>query len=102
MGTPDDQQKGIGEEEIDPKMAMMGEPRIGVERVVYDDSTGHGALKAQPLSSPKGMSAAQRAIHDLTHMPYDPSCEVCVSCRRPNSPHGLEKTSERTIPPCCW
>ena len=98
MGTLDDQQNGVGEEDVDPKMALVGEPIIGVERVVYDDSTGHGALEARPLSSPKGMSVAQRAIHDLTHLPYDPSCEICVSCRRPNTPHTSLKTSERTIP----
>ena len=74
----DDQHDLVGEEEVDPKMAMMGDPIVGVDRVVYDESTGHGALAARPLTSPKCMSATQRAIHDLTHLPYDPGCEVYV------------------------
>ena len=43
---------GMDEEEVDPKMALMGEPIIGMERVVYDDATGPGALAARPLPSP--------------------------------------------------
>lgn len=78
-------------------MAMAGEPIVGVERVVYDESTGSGALAARPLASPKSMSSATRAIHDLTHLPYDPGCEICVSTRRPNTHHRSVK-SERDIP----
>ena len=65
--TLDDQRDevGVDGDDADPRMAVMGEPIVGVDKVVYDDSTGHGALAARPLSSPKTMSAAQRAIHDL-------------------------------------
>ena len=72
--TLDNQSGGVGggNDDADPTMAMAGEPIVGVERVVYDESTGPGALAARPLASPKSMSAAQRAIHDLTHLPYDP------------------------------
>jgi hypothetical protein len=98
--TLDDQRDevGVDGDDADPRMAVMGEPIVGVDKVVYDDSTGHGALAARPLSSPKTMSAAQRAIHDLTHLPYDPGCEVCVSTRRPNTPHLSMKLSDRVIP----
>ena len=98
--TMDDQRDTVGGEtdDADPKMAMMGEPIVGIERVVYDDSTGHGALAARPLPSPKSMSAAQRAVHDLTHLPCDPGCEVCASTRRPNTPHLSMKLSGRVIP----
>ena len=51
-----------------------------------------------PVPSPKKMSAAQRRIHDITKLPYDPGCGICVSCRRPNNHHRTVKTSERTIP----
>ena len=77
---------------------MLGEPIIGVERVVYDDETGPGALPARALVSPKAMTSIQRAIHDLTHLPYHPGCEICVSTRRPNTHHRLLKKSERDIP----
>ena len=100
--THDDQIDGVGighdEDTADGKMAMAKDPIVGVERVVFDDATGSGALPAKPLPSPKGMSAFQRAIHDLTHLPYDPSCEICVSCRRPNSHHKLVSDAERLVP----
>ena len=102
QGAQIDQQDddGVGnvEEVVDPKMALMGEPIVGIDRVVYDDTTGDGAIPAVPLTSPKMMSASQRAIHDLTHLPYHPGCEICVSCRRPNTHHRSLKNSERTVP----
>ena len=99
MGESHDQlDADIVEEEVDPKMAMLGEPIVGIERVVYDDATGSGAIPARPLSSPKSMSAAERAVHDLTHLPYHPGCEVCTSCRRPNSHHKTVANAERKVP----
>ena len=89
---------GPDDDVADGKMAMPSDPIVGVDRVVFDDATGPGALPAKPLPSPKGMSALQRATHDLTHLPYDPSCEICVSCRRPNSHHRTISASERSIP----
>ena len=86
------------DEVVNPKMAMLGEPIVGIERVILDDTTGSGALPARPLFSPKAMSTIQRAIHDLTHLPYDPGCEICVSTRRPNTHHRPLKSSEREIP----
>ena len=90
---------GDGEDEVvDSRMAMLGEPIMGIERVVYDDTTGPGALPARPLSSPKIMSACRRAIDDLTHLPYEPGCEICASSRRPNTHHRSLSSSEREIP----
>ena len=97
----DDQQRNLGGDEdevVDSGMAALGDPIVGVDRVVYDDTTGPGALAAKPLSSPKSMTALQRAIHDLTHLPYHPGCEICVSCRRPNTQHRSLKNSERDVP----
>ena len=92
---------GIGMDDddfADGKHAMTSEPIVGIERVVHDDATGPGALPARLLPSPRAMSPAQQAIHDATHLPYDPSCEICVSCRRPNSHHRALSGSERSIP----
>ena len=89
---------GTGEEEVDSKMAMLGEPIVGTDQVVYDDIHGSGAIPARPLVSPKVMSASERAVHDLTHLPYHPGCEICVSCRRPNTHHRNLKDNERVIP----
>ena len=74
-----DNMDNVGTEEdesVDPALAMMNEPIIGVDRVVYDDVTGPGAIPANPLPTPKTMTALQRSIHDLTHLPYDPGCEI--------------------------
>ena len=101
MGPRDDQGNagvGISEEEVDRSLAMTSEPIIGMDKVVYDEETGPGALDVRPMPAPKGMSAKQRAVHDLTHLPYDPSCEICTSCRRPNTHHRLVSSSERAVP----
>ena len=86
------------EDEVDPKHALMDEPIIGMENVTWEDGKGSGAIPAKPLPSPKTMTEAQRRIHDITHLPYDPGCPICVSCRRPNDHHRRVKDSERTIP----
>ena len=54
---------------------MTSEPIIWTDHVTHDDSTGPGAIPARVLPSPKGMNARQRAIHDETNLPYDPSCD---------------------------
>ena len=91
IGTPD-------EEDVNPKLAVIGEPIVGMEVVTWEEGKGPGALPARPLSSPKEMTTAQRRIHDITHLPYDPGCAICVSCRRPNDHHRASKESSRTIP----
>ena len=86
------------EEEVNPKHAMLSEPIVGMDKVTWVDGKGPGALAAKPLPSPKPMSDAQRRIHDLTHLPYEPGCPICVSCRRPNDHHRRVKDRERSIP----
>ena len=86
------------DEVVDNTKALINDPIVGVDRVVLDDKTGPGALDARPLPSPKGMTPARRAIHDITHLPYDPSCEVCVACRRPNTHHTSLPNAERAVP----
>ena len=88
----------IDDEVVDPKLAMMKEPIVGLESVTWEQGKGSGALPARPLNYPKQMSDAVRRIHDLTHLPYDPGCAICVSCRRPNNHHRMSDNSERTIP----
>ena len=99
MGMPDDQLGVVDEDElVDESKALMKEPIVGVDKVVFDEATGSGALPARPLPAPKGMTMKQREIHDLTHLPYDPSCEICVSCRRPNTQHRTVSNPERWVP----
>ena len=89
---------GIDEEDVDPKLALVKEPIVGFESTTWTKDAGHGAIPARPLPSPKQMSDAQRRIHDITHLPYDPRCAICVSCRRPNDHHRTSDDSKRTIP----
>ena len=39
-----------------------------MDKVIYDE-------EARPVPSPKGMTAQQRAVRDITHIPYDPPCQ---------------------------
>ena len=101
LGSQDDRQSvsvEVDDEYVDRSLAVMGEPIVGVDKVVFDEETGPGALAARPMTSPKGMSALQRAIHDLTHLSYDPSCEICCSCRRPNTQHRSLPATVRAVP----
>ena len=68
MGSQDDRQSTSiveDDEHVDRSLAVTGEPIAGTDKVVFDEETNPGALAAPPLTSPKGMSARQRAIHDL-------------------------------------
>ena len=57
------------DEVVDSGHAMTSEPIVGTDRVMYDDTTGSGALPARPLPSLKGMTAAKRATHDFDPPP---------------------------------
>ena len=80
---PDSNETGTGhanppsqeEMDVDMSQAMLDDPIVGVE-VVLEDHNGPGARQARPLPSPKSMSPAQRAIHDLTHLPFDEGCDI--------------------------
>lgn len=51
------------------------------------------------IPTPKEMTAAERERHVASgHLPYDPRCERCVSCKRPNVPHTQSHEYTRTIP----
>ena len=60
------------DEVVNRNLAMTGEPIIGTNKMIYDDTAGPGALDARPMPVPKGMSARQHAVHDITRLPYDP------------------------------
>ena len=75
----------------------MDEKMIGTEQVTLTEH-GPGALQPKNLPSPHQMLPAQKAKHWLTHLPYDPSCELCVQCKRPNSHHRGLQSTERSIP----
>ena len=57
-------------------------PDVGDERLI----------QPQSLTSPKTPTAAERALHALTHRPYRDWCPFCVAGNRPNSPHRRVKS----------
>ena len=44
------------------------------------------------------MSPAAREIHDLTHLPFDEDCDICLSTRGLNAPHRALSEHSRVIP----
>ena len=56
------------QEFVDPKLALMRKPIVGMETITWEDGKGAGAIPARVLPSPKEMTAAQR-VHDVTHLP---------------------------------
>ena len=77
---------------------LLGDPIVGIENVTYDDVHGFGARQPKDLPSPKEPTAAQRARHDCTHLPYEPWCPICVSGKRGNSHHRPSHEALRAIP----
>ena len=79
------------------KRLWFNDPIIGTEQIVEDEH-GPGAREARPLPSPPSVTPAQWAKHCITHLPFQPGCPICVSCRRPNTHHRQAHEAERTIP----
>ena len=85
------------EEVIDPKQMALDEPVTGVDVVLFDEN-GPGALEPRAISSPKDMTPAQRAKHNLTHLPMHPGCAICRMRKSPNMFHVASHEHERAIP----
>ena len=74
---------------------LDGEPKD----MVGADDEEEVIQPGKPLPEPHEPSAKERAIHDLTHLPYRGWCEHCVRARRPNTHHRAKSpSSQRTIP----
>ena len=85
------------EEEATMHDAVLDEKIVGKDNVTLDEH-GPGAIQPKALSSPRRMLPSQEALHWLTHLPYDPACEICVQCKRPNSHHRGINSDKRQIP----
>ena len=82
---------------VDLKDALFSDPIVGVERVNVTEH-GPGALEARPLTTPPAMTPAEKAKHDLTHLPFHPGCAICAATRRPNSMHLQSHEHLRVVP----
>ena len=88
----------LDEEELDPKSVVVDDPIVGEELITLDEN-GPGVLTPKAIPAPKEMSTMERERHFTNgHLPYDPRCEICVRCKRPNAPHLKAHESERAIP----
>ena len=79
------------------KIAVLGDMIVGEEAVTLDER-GQGALAARVLPSPKEPTQAAIDRHNITHLPYESWCPICVSSRRPNDHHRLCMDQSRQIP----
>ena len=89
----------VDEEEVvdTRKVAVLGEPIVGVDAVTFDER-GQGALQAEGLPSPKEPTQAARDKHNPTHLPFELVCPICVACRRPYNHQRLLCDRTRALP----
>jgi hypothetical protein len=59
-----------------------------------EDEEEEQALQAKPLRVPRAPTAAERAAHEATHLPFRSWCEACVAGRRDNPAHRGVKIGE--------
>ena len=80
--------------------ADVGEVLDGAPKeIVGADDEEEVVQPGKLLPEPYKPSAKERAIHDLTHLPYRGWCEHCVKARRPKTHHRAKSpSSQRTIP----
>ena len=55
------------------------------------------ALVAKPFRSPSAPTAAERAAHASTHLPYRSWCDECVAGRRDNPAHRAIECQENSV-----
>ena len=68
------------------------EPIVGKDHSLPPPPQTHA--NPRPLRAPKQPTAAERARHRITHLPYADWCPYCIAGKRPNSPHRRLKTSD--------
>ena len=69
-------------------MAERQEERSSdLSQKVAGSEEGEEWRKPKSLTSPMRVTAEERALHDLTHMPYKPWCKYCVWARARNMAH---------------
>ena len=89
----DDDEEVVGEGDV-----VLGDPIVGLEAGGAADHRGVRAREARPLPAPREPTAAQRAKHDITHLPYESWCEDCIMAKRPNKQHRRSHVDERVLP----
>ena len=75
------------DEEVKQEEVFLSEPIVGIEKVDFQEGRGVGAFQPKVVRSPKEPTTAERDRHNTTHLPYEPWCPFCASCKRGNSHH---------------
>lgn len=82
------------EEEIQPELAQMDDPIVGVE----SKNSTHPYPQPKPLTSHPTMPQAENDKHDLTHQPPRRGCAIGAASRTPNTGHFQSHVRLRSIP----
>ena len=53
---------------------------------------------SRPAKSPQTPSQKEADEHMLTHLPFQDWCEICVACRKANTPHAKTNEEHRHPP----
>jgi hypothetical protein len=72
------------------EVAEEGAPRVereSHEGENQEEEEEKQALQSKPLRDPHATTAAERAAHEATNLPFRSWCEVCVAGRRDNPAH---------------
>ena len=69
-------------------------------RIDCDDNVAEPVISQTPVGipSPSQPTAAEIALHWLTHLPYRSWCRWCVAAKRKNAPHLGLPSHSREIP----
>ena len=91
------------EEVRDRETAQQEEEEANLEHAISTKDVIPGAEQqesplATPLPTPPTMTAAERAQHNLHHLPPHRGCPICAANRTPNTAHFQSHEHERTIP----
>jgi hypothetical protein len=94
---------GGGGEERDARQgrgtAAAAEETIDIAGVEDEDVQVEEAHAAKPLRGPCTPSAAEKAAHEATHLPFRSWCPECVAGRRNNPPHRtIKDQDDSTVP----
>ena len=85
------------EEELNPKDVIVDDPILGKQFITLDHN-GPCALEPKPITSPRELTPKQKANHWISHLPYDPACDICTATKRPNNAHVQCHEDSRDIP----
>ncbi len=76
----DEYQEGIMAEKQEERDSDLSQKVAAAEE-------GEEWRKPKSLTSPMRVTAEERALHDLTHIPYKPQCKYCVWARARHMAH---------------